>query len=217
MIDPDLAQQTVFVIDDDEAVRDALSMLLRANGLCVETFASAGSFLRDYRPIQTGCIVLDIRMSGMSGLELQDELHKRRIQIPIVFLTGHGDVPMAVRALKKGAVDFIEKPHDEHLLVLAVMKALRLDAERREYAVRHVEDADDLATRLASLSERESQVLDRVLGGKQTRQISDELCISIKTVEFHRARIREKLGVASLAELFRLFLRSESGSSRENR
>ena len=201
--------RTVFVVDDDEAVCDALGMLLRAAGMDVETFRSAASFLKALRPGQTGCLVLDIRMPGMSGLDLQDELHRRKITFPIVFLTGHGDVPMAVRALKKGAVDFIEKPHEAERLVLAVLNALRMDDERRKQTNRHDDLSLDLATRLATLSEREREVLDRILEGKQTRQITDELCISVKTVEFHRARIREKLGVATQAQLFSLFIASE--------
>jgi RNA polymerase sigma factor (sigma-70 family) len=204
--------QTVFVVDNDEAVCDAVGMLLRAAGMSVETFRSATAFLNEYRPSQSGCLVLDIRMPGMSGLDLQDELHKRRIQIPIVFLTGHGDVPMAVRALKKGAVDFIEKPHEEGRLVLAVLNALRTDADRRKLANRHDEISDDLATRLATLSEREREVLDLILGGKPTREVAEYLHISIKTVEFHRARIREKLGVATQAQLFSLFIASEGDS-----
>ena len=204
--------RTVFVVDNDEAVCDALGMLLRAAGMNVETFRSAATFLNEYRLGRGGCLVLDIRMPGMSGLELQDELHKRRIPIPIVFLTGHGDVPMAVRALKKGAVDFIEKPHEAERLVLAVLNALRLDDDRRRLANRHDEISEDLATRLAALSEREREVLDRILEGKPTRQISDDLHISVKTVEFHRARIREKLGVATQAQLFSLFIASENDS-----
>ena len=203
------SKPTVFVVDNDEAVCDALGMLLRASGMNVETFRSAAAFLENYRPNRAGCLVLDIRMPGMSGLDLQDELHKRKISIPIVFLTGHGDVPMAVRALKKGAVDFIEKPHEEGRLVLAVLNALRVDEERRKQANRHDEISQELASRLATLSEREREVLEHTLGGKPTRLISEELHIGIKTVEFHRARIREKLGVASQAQLFSLFISSE--------
>ncbi len=206
---PHESEPTVFVVDDDAAVCDALRMLLRAAGMSVETFRSVTSFLKAYRPGRAGCLVLDIRMPGMTGLDLQDELHKRRISVPIVFLTGHGDVPLAVRALKKGAVDFIEKPHEEERLVLAVLNALRIDLDRRQQANRHDHSSVDLATRLATLSERERDVLDRILDGKQTRQISDELSISVKTVEFHRARIREKLGVGSLAQLFKLFMPSD--------
>ena len=202
-------EHTVFVVDDDAAVCDALGMLLRSAGMGVETFGSAASFLKVHRPDRAGCLLLDIRMPGMSGLDLQDELHKRRIPIPIVFLTGHGDVSMAVRALKKGAVDFIEKPHERERLVLAVLNALRVDGDRRKQASRHVETSHDLTSRLATLSEREREVLERILEGRSTRQIADELRISVKTVEFHRARIREKLGVTSLAQLFRLFIPAE--------
>jgi FixJ family two-component response regulator len=206
-------EQRAFVVDDDEAVRDALGLLLRTVGLQVETFESAASFLRNYRPGSSGCLVLDIRMPGMSGLDLQDELHKRRAQLPIVFLTAHGDVPMAVRALKKGAADFIEKPVDEQRLVLAVLDALRRDAQRQTHPARQAEIAGNASGRLEALSAREREVLNGVLAGKQTRQISDELCISMRTVEFHRARIREKLGVASLAELFRLFIPDSDNSA----
>jgi DNA-binding response OmpR family regulator len=131
MSDKPAIEQTVFVIDDDEAVRDSLGMLLRTAGLQVQLFKSARAFLKHFSPECSGCLILDIRMPVMSGLDLQDELYKRRCRIPIVFLTGHGDIPMAVRALKKGAFDFIEKPHDEQRLVLATCHALRADAEQR--------------------------------------------------------------------------------------
>lgn len=203
-------KRTVFVVDDNEAVRDALGMLLRSADLSVELFDCASAFLKGYRQGVSGCLVLDIRMPGMSGLELQDELHKRQIHLPIVFLTAHGDIPMAVRALKRGAFDFIEKPHDEGRLVLAVLNALRIDDERRR-SLKQKRRPDFVAAKLEALSEREREVLDLILAGKQTRQISDELCVSIKTIEFHRSRIREKLGVSSLAELFHLCL--DSGSA----
>ena len=206
-------EPTVFVVDDDEAVCDALGMLLRASGMRVETFNSAQAFLKLYRPQRAGCLLLDIRMPGMSGLDLQDELHKRRYTIPIVFLTGHGDVPLAVRALKRGAADFIEKPHEEERLVLAVANALHVDAAQRREAHRLAPGNDgtagDLNTRLATLSDREREVMDRMLTGKPTRQIAEELCISVKTIEFHRARIREKLGAVSQAHLLSLFISAE--------
>ena len=207
-------EATVFVVDNDEAVCDALGMLLRAVGLRVETFASAPAFLAGYRPSRRGCLVLDIRMPGMSGLDLQDELHKRRIAIPIIFLTGHGDVPMAVRALKKGALDFIEKPHESERLVLAVLNALRVDAAQRQQSARHDEapQSQDLAARLATLSEREREVLQRILDAEPTRAIAAALHISVKTVEFHRARIRDKLGVATQAQLFSLFIGADGDS-----
>lgn len=207
-------EPTVFVVDDDDAVCDALGMLLRASGMRVETFGSAQAFLNVYRPQRAGCLLLDIRMPGMSGLDLQDELHKRRYAIPIIFLTGHGDVPLAVRALKRGAIDFIEKPHEEERLVLAVANALHIDAERRRDQWRAAApvnpSGNDLAARLATLSERERAVMDRMLTGKPTRQIAEELCISVKTVEFHRARIREKLGAVSQAHLLSLFISADS-------
>ncbi|WP_291994861.1 response regulator [Candidatus Accumulibacter sp. ACC003] len=200
------SEPTVFVVDDDAAVCDAIAMLLRAAGMRVETFRSALTFLKAHRAGRSGCLVLDIRMPGMSGPELQDELHKRRQQIPIVFLTGHGDVPLAVRALKKGAVDFIEKPPEEERLVLAVLNALHVDRERRQAANRYDHTPPDVTARLRTLSEREREVLHQVLDSKPTRQIAEQLRISVKTVEFHRARIREKMGVARLAQLFSLLL-----------
>ena len=205
-------QQTVFVVDDDEAVCDALGMLLRASGMRVETFNSAQAFLNVYRPQRAGCLLLDIRMPGMSGLDLQDELHKRRYAIPIIFLTGHGDVPLAVRALKRGAIDFIEKPHEEERLVLAVANALHADAEKRREQWKVTPTGttgSDLSARLATLSGREREVMEHMLAGKLTRQIAETLCISVKTVEFHRARIREKLGAVSQAHLLSLFISAE--------
>ncbi len=198
-------EPTVFVVDDDEAVRDSLKMLLTAAGLRVESYPSAASFLKSYTPTHSGCMVLDIRMPGMSGLALQDELHKRRVSLPILFLTGHADVPIAVRALKQGAYDFIEKPLDSQRLVLAVMNALRVDAQQRMQVAAQSMDVE-AADRLVTLSDREREVLKYVLEGKPTREIAQMLNVSIKTIEFHRARIREKLGVTSLAELFKLFM-----------
>ena len=213
MIVTDSAHQpTVFIVDDDDAVCDALGMLLRASGMSVETFNSAQAFLNIYRPQRTGCLLLDIRMPGMSGLDLQDELHKRRYVIPIVFLTGHGDVPLAVRALKRGAADFIEKPHEEERLVLAVANALHSDAAQRREQWKVAPSGTtggDLSARLATLSDREREVMEHMLAGKLTRQIAETLCISVKTVEFHRARIREKLGAVSQAHLLSLFISGE--------
>ena len=213
MIVTDSAHQpTVFIVDDDDAVCDALGMLLRASGMSVETFNSAQAFLNIYRPQRAGCLLLDIRMPGMSGLDLQDELHKRRYVIPIVFLTGHGDVPLAVRALKRGAADFIEKPHEEERLVLAVANALHSDAAQRREQWKVAPSGTtggDLSARLATLSDREREVMEHMLAGKLTRQIAETLCISVKTVEFHRARIREKLGAVSQAHLLSLFISGE--------
>lgn len=196
---------TVFIIDDDEAIRDSLRMLFRALKLQVETFGSAASFLNAYQRDWTGCIVLDIRMPGMGGLALQEELRHRRIELPVIFLSGHADVPIAVRALKQGAYDFIEKPIDSQILVPAVMAALEFDSARRERKGRDAAGVAGNEERLALLTERERQVLALLLEGKSSRAMADTLQITLKTVEFHRARIREKLGVTSIAELFRIF------------
>jgi two-component system response regulator DctR len=194
-----VSQRTVYVVDDDEAVRDALDMLFRTAGLSVETFASAGEFLQQARPCPPACLVLDIRMPGMSGVALQERMAGRAERLPIVFITGHGDIPMAVEAMKKGAYDFIEKPFDDHRLLCQVLKAL----EERPAAGR---PSAATAERLEHLSEREREVLERVLAGKRSREVAAELSISVKTVEFHRARIMQKLGVRSAAELFRVCL-----------
>lgn len=192
------AERTVFVVDDDEAVRDALGMLFRTAGLRVESFASAASFLERELPDRACCLVLDIRMPEMTGTALHDELLRRGARLPVIFVTGHGDIPMAVEAVKKGAHDFIEKPFDESRLLEQVLSAIERPAAPPATATR--------GERLAQLSEREREVLERVLAGKSSRQIAEELYISAKTVEFHRARIMGKLGVRSAAELFRLCL-----------
>ena len=197
--------KTVFIIDDDADLRDALSLLMRAAGLHAETFATAREFLHHHGPRDAGCLVLDIRMPGMSGIELQAELHKRRSRLPIVFLTGHADVALAVKAMKAGAADFIQKPLEEHRLVVAVLNALKTYADQggTTEPSPHDEAGDN---RLASLTQRERDVLDLMIGGKQNRDIAETLCIRIKTVDFHRANIKEKLGVTNLPELFKLVL-----------
>ena len=184
----------VYVIDDDEAVRDSLRMLFAGAGLEVETYASAPDFMAAARPGAGSCLVLDIRMPDMTGLALQERLIESGARVPIVFITGHGDIPLAVQTVKKGAYDFIEKPFDDERLLRQVMGAMQ---GLREPAA---------APPLAALSEREREVLERVLEGKPSRQIAAELFISAKTVEFHRARIMAKLGVRSVAQLFRVCL-----------
>jgi FixJ family two-component response regulator len=207
-------KQTVFVVDDDEAVRDALKMLLHAAGMQVELFASAASFLNHYRLDHPGCVVLDVRMPGTSGLALQEELNHRLISLPVVFLTGHADVPIAVRAMKQGAFDFIEKPIAAQRLVPAIRNALAFDAEQRSRIPQLSAREGSTVELLGLLSEREREVLAFVLDGTPTRGIAEQLRLSIKTVEFHRARIREKLGVTSMAELFRLFLGNNQNGTR---
>lgn len=198
------ATQKVFLVDDDEAARDALELLLNANGLQVQAFASAESFLDYYQPDYPGCLLLEIRMPGMSGLQLQDALLARHVRLPIIFVTAHGDIPTAVDAMKKGAVHFIEKPFEGHHLLSLVLDALKLDAQLRRHAAA---DASHEA-RLLALTRRERQVLDKILAGKTNRAISEELFVSVKTVEFHRARIMRKLHVGSIRELFQMYLGS---------
>ena len=194
--------RTVYVVDDDDAVRDALSMLFRTAGLRVETFPSAVAFLQCPKLEPLSCLVLDIRMPGLTGLALQEALGERKVRLPIIFITGHGDIPMAVEAVKKGAYDFIEKPFDDYQLLCQVLNALERGAEQaRENA-----QSASAPERLSLLTEREREVLDLVLAGKPSRQVAAELHISVKTVEFHRARIMQKLNVRSAAELFRACL-----------
>jgi len=197
-----VSERTVYVVDDDDAVRDSLTMLFRNAGLAVRGFTSALEFLERAAPAAPACLVLDIRMPGMSGTALQDRLLARGAALPIIFITGHGDIRSAVEAVKKGAYDFIEKPFDDYQLVTRVMSAL----ERSEELRSGVTPAAPNREQLALLSEREQEVLRLVLAGKPSRQVADELHISARTVEFHRARIMQKLGVRSAAELFRLCL-----------
>ena len=189
---------TVFLVDDDEAVRDAIRLLLIASGLDVRAFESAEAFLAYYQVQMPGCLLLDIRMPGMSGLRLQEVLLARKIALPIVFITAHGNVPTAVHAIKKGAIQFIEKPFDDTRLLGVVNEALALDARSRLDAAQNA----SIEARLESLTGRERQVLDKVLAGKTSREIATELFISVKTVDFHRGRVMQKLAVSSLRELF---------------
>ena len=198
----------VAVVDDDEAVRDALSMMLRTAGYAADTYASATEYLNRKPPPPPACVVLDVRMPGMSGLELQEKLAERDFGLPILFLTGHGDVPMAVRAMKQGAFDFIEKPVDSDRLLGAVKAAVAYSAQPKPIEA----PVGPTPAGLASLSRREREVLDLVLAGHQTRAIAEALFITVKTVEFHRGRIHQKLGVASMAELFRLCFAREPGT-----
>lgn len=200
-----MKEPTVYIVDDDESVRDALSMLMQAVGLHTATFAGAKDLLLRLNQKDAGCLVLDIRMPGMTGLELQAELYKRRCHLPIIFLTGHADVPLAVKAMKAGAYDFIQKPLDEHRLVIAVMGALKSGADKTRLHGMLPPD-NQAGDKLSSLSNRERDVLMQMMEGKQNREIAEAMNISVKTVEFHRANIREKLGVATLPKLFRLVL-----------
>jgi RNA polymerase sigma factor (sigma-70 family) len=195
---------TVFIVDDDAAVRDSLAMLLDLRGFRTHQFASAEAFLAEYRPASPGCVVLDLRMPGMSGLELQAELAARDATLPVIVITAHGDVATTRAALKGGAIDFIEKPIDDEALVAAITAALDRDAREREQA----RASASVAERMARLTGRERDVLARVADGKHNREIAAELGISPRTVEVYKARMMEKLQVRRLPELVRLVLES---------
>ncbi|SCZ59675.1 response regulator transcription factor [Thiohalomonas denitrificans] len=195
-------QPTVFIVDDDEAVRDSLSWLMRSVGLAAESFPSARAFLDNYAPSRPGCLVLDIRMPGMSGLDLQEQIRERGMELPVIFISGHADVPMAVRALKSGAFDFIEKPFNDQVILERVQRAIEEDRETR---CRTAAKADVLG-RINRLTPREKEVLDLVVEGAPNKVISTTLGVSLKTVEAHRARVMEKLQAGSLSELVRLVL-----------
>ncbi len=200
MSKPSAQEPTVFIVDDDEAVRDSLRWLVESVGLAAEVHASAQAFLDLYHPDRIGCLVLDIRMPGMSGLDLQELMVERSIELPVIFVTGHGDVPMAVRALKAGAFDFIEKPFNDQLLLDCVQRAIGQDIERRREAARTA----DIRARMASLTPRERQVLELVVRGASNKVIGNELGVTQKTVEAHRARVMEKLAADSLSHLVRM-------------
>lgn len=196
----------VYVVDDDEAFRDSLRWLLESAGYRVTAFPDAGSFLASCQPGTGTCLLLDVRMPGWSGLELQEEMHRREHLIPLIFVTGHGDVPMAVTAVKNGAFDFIEKPFkDQELLSLIEKAAVAHESAQRNEAFRH-----SAAARLATLTQREREVLDLVVSGRKNKQIADQLGISVKTVEIHRARVMEKMGMNSVAELVQFVLHGKT-------
>lgn len=196
------ASGTVFVVDDDRAVRDSLALLVDSAGLAVETFASAQEFLDAYTPERRGCLITDIRMPGMSGLELQETLVNDDVRIPVIVLTGHGDVPAAVRALKAGAVDFVEKPFNPQALLDLIQQAISKDVEVHELATQQAQ----VAGRVALLTPREREVMNLVVAGKANKVIAIELAISERTVELHRGRIMKKMMARSLAELMRMVL-----------
>jgi len=193
---------TVFIVDDDEAMRNSLRWLVETEGLNVETYASAREFLAGCYPGRAGCALLDVRMPGMSGLELQEYLNGQQFRIPVIIITGHGDVPMAVKAMKAGAVDFIEKPFDDETLLASIGRALALDEQRR---IRQ-EGRAELAARLAHLTPREHEVMLMVTDGQSNKEIATALGVSAKTVEAHRAKVMEKMHAHSLAELVRMVL-----------
>ncbi|MGE0746253.1 MAG: response regulator transcription factor [Rhodospirillales bacterium] len=196
----------VFVVDDDDAVRTGLEALLSVKGFAVRSFASAEAFLASLSPDVDGCVLADVRMPGMSGLELQRELIMRDVGLPVVIITGHGDIPMAVSAIKAGAVDFIEKPFDAPVILSAVDEALRRSPGSAQNLAR---DREAFAQRLQQLSPREREVMELVVGGHPNKVIAHRLGIALRTVEIHRARIMEKTGARNLSELVRMVVRFE--------
>lgn len=193
---------TVFVIDDDDAVRDSLGLLLELSGQQVRGFASAEAFLAALGPQPYGCLVLDLRLGGMDGLSLQQELARRQLALPIVMITGHGDVAAARQALKGGAIDFLEKPVDETVLLACVREAMQREEQRREQE----QQGGSARERLQRLTERESEVMQLVAEGLTSKAIGEQLGISPRTVEVYRARLMEKLQVSSVPELVKLAL-----------
>jgi FixJ family two-component response regulator len=196
---------TVFVVDDDPAMRASLRWLIESVGIAVVTFATAYEFLESYDGGKPGCLLLDVRMPGMSGLDLQAELGARRISIPVLIITGYAEVPIAVRAMKAGAFDFIEKPFSDQTLLDRIRRAIAVDCEARKTA----EECADAVERVRRLTPRERDVMDRVVLGKSNKVIADDLGLSPKTVEAHRKHVMEKMAAESLAALIRLALLAE--------
>jgi two-component system response regulator FixJ len=190
---------TVFIVDDDEAMRAGVSLLVKSVGLPAQCFSNAQDFLDNYCASKPGCLVLDVRMPGMSGVELHEELIKRQVGLPVIFLTGHGDVAMGVSAMKAGAVDFIEKPPKDQVLLDAIQKAIAEDKTRRM----HLKKQEIIKSRVSSLTGRESEVMAHLVEGKSDKQAANDLGISVRGVAFHRANILKKMAVESLVELTR--------------
>ena len=199
----------VIVVDDDSGVRNAMRILLKTVGLDSIQFGSAQEFLAAYQPAQPGCLVLDIRMPGMSGLELQQQLNLRGAVIPVIFMTGHGDIPMAVEAMQHGAFDFLQKPFRDQDLLDRIQRAIVKDAELRQSLGEHAR----IKTHLESLTPREREVLDLMTQGKQNKSIAQDLGVSPRTVEIHRARVMEKMNAQSVAELVRMMLDLDHAAS----
>lgn len=193
---------TIFIVDDDEGVRNSLCFLLKTVDLATRAFALASEFLEAYRPEQPGCLILDVRMPGMSGLELQQQLNVRGATIPVIFITGHGDVPMAVEAMQQGAFDFLQKPFRDQDLIDRVQRALERDARSRAALAEHAK----IRQRLHSMTPREREVMRLMTSGKPNKIMAADLGVSQRTVEIHRARVMEKSGAASLAQLVRMVM-----------
>jgi len=195
-------EPVVFVVDDNDAFRDTLKLLFETVHIKVKTYPSAKDFLKDYNTIQPGCIILDIRMPEMSGLELQKKLLEEQNFLPIIIITGHADVPIAIEAMKLGAFDFIEKPFRDQILLNSVNRAIRLNSENW----RQRSEKADIKTKMSFLTPRENQVLDGIIAGKTNKQIAKDLGLSPKTTDFHRCNIMEKMGVNSAVQLTKMVM-----------
>lgn len=200
------AEARVFIVDDEEAVRDSIGLLLRSVGLRAQGFPDARAFLDAYRPEQPGCLVLDIRMPRMSGLELQQELNRRGWGIPVIFISGHGDVPMAVEAMRAGAVDFLQKPFKDDELIRRVQKALDQDERLRE----QLNGREQIRARFDALTPREREIAARLVAGEANKVIAIELSLSERTVELHRAHIMQKMEARGLAQLVQMLMRLQA-------
>ncbi len=193
---------TVFIVDDEEAIRDSIAMLLRTVGLKSQCYPDAASFLRTHQPEQPGCLVLDVRMPRMSGLELQHELNRRGWTLPVIFITGHGDVPMAVEAMRAGALDFLQKPFKDDELIRRVQKALAQDAQERA----ELSERAQLRHRFEALTPREREVARLIVAGQANKVVALDLGLSERTVELHRAHVMQKMAVRSLPQLVQMLL-----------
>ena len=203
-----MIEQTVLVVDDDDAVRESIKELVESVGLKAQTFASAQSFLESYTTDQAGCLVLDVRMARMSGLTLQAKLKEMGSDLPIIFITGHGDIDMAVQVMKVGAVDLIQKPYHEQNLLDSINDALEIDVEKRGASRKQ----GALEKQIASLTEREREVMDLLAGGHTNKAVAEQLGISPRTVEVHRQRVLEKCEVKSVPQLIRLLTQTDTST-----
>ncbi len=195
-------QITVFIVDDEEAIRDSLTMLIESVGLVAETYDSAQAYLENFDPARPGCLILDVRMKGMSGLSLQDDLNKKPLHPPIIIITGHGDVQMAVRAVKAGASEFLEKPFNEQQLLDSIHIAIEEDAEQRGKASKLAE----IQERVDRLTDREKEVMELIVTGMLNKNIAHELNISQSTVEAHRSKVMDKMEARTLSDLMRMII-----------
>lgn len=197
---------TVFIVDDDDAVRESLEFLMKSINQPAESFSSAQAFLSGFNPDRPGCLLLDIRMPGMSGVELQEKLKEMDAGIPIIFITGHGDVPMAVKAIQAGAADFIQKPFRDQELIDRIREVLADDVEVRTERLHR----NEILERMGTLTEREKEVMEQVVAGKANKVVAIDLSVSQRTVEIHRANVMEKMKAKSLAQLVRLVMKARS-------